>query len=56
MKCCADKAGLDGCQSPVLWVIRAASFTLYACGRHLNQVCLSLVNRGLEFMTLSIYE
>jgi hypothetical protein len=54
LRCDAEHAGLDGCQAPVCWVIRAASATLGACGRHLNKVCLQMTRTGVQYMTVSI--
>ena len=55
MQCHAENAGLDGCQSPVSWVVKAASARMFACGRHLNKVCLQMIRTGAEFMTVTIH-
>jgi len=54
VQCSAGKAGPGGCQAPVTWVVKAASMRRYACGRHLNRVCLALLSTGVAYMTVSI--
>jgi len=58
VQCCAEKAGIGGCQAPVTWVVTAELIlgwpvaTVFACGRHLNRVCAALRGRGAKTMTL----
>lgn len=54
MQCSAENAGLAGCQAPVQWVIKAVDRKLYACGRHLNRVCLQMARIGVAYMTLAL--
>jgi hypothetical protein len=44
------------CHHSVSWVLKGASFKMYSCGKHLNQVALQMVAEGLAFMTLSVEE
>lgn len=55
MQCSAERAGLDGCQAPVSWVIKAADARMLSCGKHLNKVCLQMIRTGAEFMTVTIH-
>jgi hypothetical protein len=54
LRCSAERAGLDGCQAPVSWVLRGADQKRYSCGRHVNRVLLQMVRLGLEYVTVSI--
>lgn len=51
--CSASLAGLSGCRAPVTWVITAARFRRFACGRHLNRVCAELLVTGVRHMSLA---
>lgn len=55
-QCSADRAGIGGCQARPEWTVKAADVILYACGRHLNRVCLKMRLTGAEYMTVSARE
>ncbi len=53
MQCEASHTGMDGCQFPVQWKLRAADKKMYSCGRHLHRVARQMLKTGVEFMTIS---
>lgn len=55
-KCSDRSAGPEGCNSPVFWIIKAADKRMASCGRHLNRVCLQMLETGVEYMTVGILE
>jgi hypothetical protein len=55
-QCSAERAGVAGCYNPIGWVIKAADKKMFACGTHLNRVCLQMLQTGVEYMTISILD